>query len=213
MDVNHYRKERFAQVFVEAMFRWAGYQGAWVGQESHARRGAGELTPHLLLWRNAAPNPDLLLAVEVKYRTSIVSFLSNEIEELTDRIRAQWPEIYSVVVTDTPGKGRSCFQVISLKDSRTGGSQCELIDLHKLPELDIPSRTIAEYEELLRAIFGLLNQMPRDEQEPELNMTSRVDLVQMLQYRVRASSTLPLSSRIELRKLLESLKSLKSEQQ
>jgi len=36
---------------------------------------------------------------------------------------------------------------------------------------------------------------------------SRVDLVKLLQYRVRASSTLPLSARIELRAVLERLKS------
>ena len=36
---------------------------------------------------------------------------------------------------------------------------------------------------------------------------SRVDLIKVLQYRVRASSDLPLSIRIELREVLEKLKS------
>lgn len=161
MDVNCL-KGRFAEAFVESIFRRAGYHVARAGRESQVqglmRRGAAEFTPDFLLWRKAGePNLHRLLAVEVKYRSSVSRFLADEVTQLAERVRDQWPDLYCVVVTDTPEDGRSCFQGFSLRDQADGNGVIELVDLHRLSELDIFATTVSEYEGLVRATFGLLN--------------------------------------------------------
>ena len=122
------------------------------------RRGTAEFTPDFLLWRKVSePNLHQLLAVEVKYRASISRFLGKEVEPLFEPIRNQWPNLYCVVVTDTPENGRSCFQAFNLRDWPYGSGSPELVDLHKLTEPDIFPATIAEYEGLVCSIFALLN--------------------------------------------------------
>jgi hypothetical protein len=161
VDINNL-KGRFAEAFVESIFRRAGYHVARTGRESQVpglvRRGPGEFTPDFLLWRKVQ-EPDLhrLLALEVKYRANVVRFVEEEVDALAERVRPQWPELYCVVVTDTPDNGRSCFQAFTLKDWPAGGARGELVDLHKLPELEIYPTTVAEYEALVRATFGLLS--------------------------------------------------------
>jgi hypothetical protein len=173
VDVS-YLKGRFAEAFVESIFRRAGYQVARTGRESQVqgliRRGTAEFTPDFLLWRKVGePNLHRLLAVEVKYRASIPRFLGGEVEELAERVREQWPELYCVIVTDTPENGRSCFQAFTLKDWPGGSGRHELVDLHTLLELDIFPTTVAEYEGLVRSIFGLLNQTQGSTRQPEFH--------------------------------------------
>ena len=116
-------------------------------------------SPDFLPWRQAGePNLHRLLAVEVKYRANLSRFQSDDMESLVEQVRPQWPELYCVVVTDTPDVGRSCFQAFTLRASGAG-APVALVDLHEFPELDIYPTTVAEYEGLVRATFALLNDM------------------------------------------------------
>jgi hypothetical protein len=195
-----YLKQWFAEAFVESIFRQAGYQVARPGRPGRvhgvSRGGVVEFKPVLSLWRkDRDPYLHPRLAVDVQYRVALPR--SDELQELAARAPGPWAARYCVVVTDSFQHDRSCFQVVALTGSSGGSRWLEFVDLHRLPELEPFPTTVAKYEGLVWTIFGLLSQPA----------VQRDDLVKVLQCRVRASSTLPLSIRVELRKVLENLKS------
>jgi hypothetical protein len=172
MDVNDL-KGRMAEALVESIFRRAGYRVARVGRESHVHElvkvGRGEFSPDFLIWRqvveNGAAQPVLLhrlLALEVKYRSNLPEFVRTRVDPLIAQVGDQWPELYCILVTDKPEDGRSCFQVLDLKN-HTAGQTPALANLHELPCLDIFKTTVQEYEGLVKDIFALLNAYARNE--------------------------------------------------
>lgn len=157
-------KGRIAEAFVEAIFRRAGYRVSRAGRESQFQRmvkiGADGFLPDFLLHRPAGTTPSgrplhRLIPVEVKYRASVEEFLASHGDELLLRVGEQWPELCIVFVTDRPGPGRACFQVIDLATTRPG-EPLVTVDLHHVHDLDIYLTTVQEYEGLVKQIFPIL---------------------------------------------------------
>jgi hypothetical protein len=172
MDVNDL-KGRMAEALVESIFRRAGYRVARVGRESHVHElvkvGRGDFSPDFLVWKqvpsNGAAEPVLLhrlLALEVKYRSNLPEFVRTRIDSLVAQVGDQWPELYCILVTDKPEDGRSCFQVLDLKN-HTPGRIAAVANLHEISTLDIFKTTVQEYEGLVKDIFALLNAYARDD--------------------------------------------------
>ncbi len=159
-------KGRFAEALVEGMFRRAGYQVSRIGRESHVERlvkiGPDEFLPDFLVWTpvegSGSDRPLYrVLTVEVKYRANLGEFLRRYGETVFSTLRKQWPDLYFVFVTDNPENGRSCFQVVDLRDY-AAGQEPVTIDLHQRQELDIWRKTVEEYEGLVTQVFPLLRQ-------------------------------------------------------
>lgn len=164
MDLNHV-KGRLAEALVESIFRQAGYQVSRLGRESHVQRlvkvGADEFLPDFLVWKpvegSVAAGPVYrLLTIEAKYRANLHEFLRRDGDALFSSLQEHWPELYFIFVTDNPGNGRSCFQVVNLK-AHVPGTEPTTVDLQQVRELDIYRKTIEEHEDVVRRIFPLLN--------------------------------------------------------
>ena len=157
-------KGRIAEAFVETIFRRAGYRVSRPGRESQLQRpvkvGPDEFLPDFLLHRPSGSTPSgrslhRRIPVEVKYRASVEDFLRTHGDDLLSAVATQWPELCIVFVTDHPGSGRSCFQVLDLAAARAG-ERLATMDLHYVTDLDVYLTTVQEYEGLVRQIFPLL---------------------------------------------------------
>jgi hypothetical protein len=157
-------KGRMAEALVEAVFKRARYTVARVGRETQmpalVRSGRTEFIPDFMVWR-ALDGPSLghhsyrLVAIEVKYRADLEDYLCRDSPSRSAEVAQQWPELYEILVTDRPECGRSRFQAIHVSALHAGTVPVTL-DLHKVPGLDIYTRTLEEYEGLVREIFPIL---------------------------------------------------------
>ena len=157
-------KGRIAEAFAESIFRRAGYRVSRSGRESQGQRplriGADEFLPDFLLHKPAGETSagrtlHRLIPIEVKYRASVEAFLQSHGDELLSALRARWPELCIVFVTDHPASERSCFQVLDLAAARPG-EPLTTVDLHYVHDFDVYLTTAQEYEGLVRQIFPLL---------------------------------------------------------
>lgn len=161
MDTNDL-KERIAETLVEGILRRAGYRVALAGRENDARNllkvGSDAFMPDLLAWkeieeeRTVAPR---LLPIEVKYRADIEEALLHEAPRLAVEAE-QWHDLYFVFVTEHPEPGRSCFQVVDLRQCAPG-APWRTQDLHEVSGLDIYWHCVEEYECLVKMIFPVLS--------------------------------------------------------
>lgn len=157
-------KSRIAEAFVESIFRRAGYRVSRPGRDGQTLRpvrvAADEFLPDFVLHKPAGETPagrtlHRLIPVEVKYRASVEDFLRSHGDEIVLALRAPWPQLCIVFVTDHPISGRSCFQVLDLAAARPG-EPLATVDLHYVHDFDVYLTTAQEYEALVRQIFPLL---------------------------------------------------------
>ena len=157
-------KSRIAEAFVESIFRRAGYRVSRPGRDGQTLRpvrvAADEFLPDFVLHKPAGETPagrtlHRLIPVEVKYRASVEDFLRSHGDEIVLALRAPWPQLCIVFVTDHPISGRSCFQVLDLAAARPG-EPLATVDLHNVHDFDVYLTTAQEYEALVRQIFPLL---------------------------------------------------------
>ena len=157
-------KGRMAEALVEGIFKRAQYTVARVGRETHTppltRWARTQFVPDFVVWR-VLDEPSLghhsyrLLAIEVKYRTDLETYLRRDLQSRAAEVVQQWPELYEIIVTDRPASGRSCFQTVHVSALPQGMPPVTL-DLHLVPGLDVYRRTVEEYEGLVREIFPIL---------------------------------------------------------
>ncbi|MBM3221879.1 MAG: hypothetical protein FJZ38_24960 [Candidatus Rokubacteria bacterium] len=151
-------KSRIAEALVESIFRRARYTVEPHRDPMPLRLGREDFSPDFSIHR--APNGrDQHALIEVKYRSSVDQFISVE-NQRGDRsvfvsARRQWPELCFVFVTDRPQPGRSSFQALSFAD-HPAEKPFETVDLVALERFRIFPHNIADHEELLRRIYGLL---------------------------------------------------------
>jgi len=172
MDAPRNLKGRIGEAFVETILREAGYTVCRGGRESQMPRlfriQEGEFLPDFFAWKpagtlvNGAP-VHRLLCVEVKFRSRPKDLLRpSELDPLL-QAAAYWPELYLVLVTDDPEPGRSCFQLLDLKEcERNPDSPLATADLHKSDSLGIDKSITDRYEGLVRRVFSPF----REEDEP-----------------------------------------------
>jgi hypothetical protein len=167
MDDINLLKGRMSEALVEGIFKRAQYMVARVARETQvgALMRTGQSVPDFVVWR-ALDEPSLghrsylLLAIEVKYCTSLEDHLRREPPARSPEVALQWPELYEILVTDRPEPGRSCFQVVHASILPPVAPPTTL-DLHLVPGLDIYRRTVEEYEGLVREVFPILGSQTR----------------------------------------------------
>jgi len=153
-------KSRIAEALVESIFRRTRYPiRPFAVEHTPLRFGREDFSPDFVVDLGADSSPPQDILVEVKYRPSIDQFISVETQRgarsVFEFARRQWPELYFVLVTDRPEPGRSCFQVLRIRDLPPGGP-FRTSDLDQLSELKIYHTNVEDHEVLARRIFALL---------------------------------------------------------
>lgn len=186
-------KGRIGEAFVESIFRRAGYKVSRLGRESQVqqmlRTGSSEFLPDFLVWKAVEANDAAPLArmfnVEVKYRRDLPKYLQRFGRGLLSDVVEQWRDLYVVLVTDDPEHGRSCFQVLNLRDREAG---LVPVNLWEVEELGIYRSTVEEYEELVKQVFSLLGAQSRG-REPVRKPPKKVDPANTPRSEPRASAS------------------------
>jgi hypothetical protein len=154
-------KGRIGEALVEGILREARFKVCRLGRESQVQQllktGSGEFLPDFLIWKPVDQSRDgmplhRLLSVEVKYRSNVEEFLRRFGDELISHVGEQWRELYVVFVTDHPAAGRSCFQVLDLRE-HASGAPLGTIDLHEAQAFGINKSIIEEHERLVGQLF------------------------------------------------------------
>lgn len=157
-------KGRIGEAFVESVLRQAKYKVSRLGRESQLQHmfksRNSEFLPDFLVWKAVDTSPDgiplhRLLCVEVKYRANVKDYLRRFGSELLSDVGEHWPEVYVIFVTDHPDEGRSCFQLLHLREADRD-TPLATIDLHEALALRIPKDLIEEHTERVRQVFSLL---------------------------------------------------------
>ncbi len=157
-------KGRIGEALVEGILREARFKVSRLGRESQVQQllktGSSEFLPDFLIWKPVDQSRDgmplhRLLSIEVKYRSNVEEFLRRFGEELISRMGEQWHELYVVLVTDHPAAGRSCFQVLDLRE-HAPGAPLGTIDLHEAQVFGINKSIIEEHERLVGELFSPL---------------------------------------------------------
>lgn len=161
MDTNDL-KERIAETLVEGILRRARYRVALAGRQSRVRNllkiESDGFMPDLLAWKQTDGERVLapqLIPIDIRYRPDVSSALRQEQLQLASAAE-QWHNIYFVFVTEHPEAGRSCFQVVDIRQCAPG-VPWHTVDLHEVGELDIYWHTVEEYEGLVKMIFPVLS--------------------------------------------------------
>jgi hypothetical protein len=107
-----------------------------------------------------APGTYQTFMIEVKYRADLSRYLTLQAESGTKsvfaRVKANWPNLWVVFVTDRPGEQRSCFQALDVSAYEPGAT-CEIVELRSIQQFDIYSQNIEQHEHLAIKLFGLLS--------------------------------------------------------
>ena len=154
-------KSRVAEALVESIFRRARFEvKPFLRVEPLPfRLGREDFSPDFAVHRPGDNGREQQALVEVKYRSAVEQFMSVE-NQRGDRsvfalARRQWPNLCFVFVTDRPQTGRSCFQAMFFGEHPVG-KPYETVDLTQVGHFGLFEHNIADHEELLRRIFGLL---------------------------------------------------------
>lgn len=149
-------KSRIAEALVESIFRRARYDLSAYRADaiSPLRFGREDFSPNFHAITREGDTERRLL-IEVKYRPFVEQFISLENQRNGSSIvrlaRRYWPNLTFVLVTDHPGPGRSCFQLIE-----PGEEAMTTLDLVERPDLKIFQHNVEDHEMLLRRIYTLL---------------------------------------------------------
>lgn len=153
-------KDRVSVALVEAIFRRARYQVRPVRPDAGTLRFVrDDFAPSFEAVLPGEDGPERQFLVDVTYRPFVEPFIALENQRRDSSIyvlaRRHWPNLRSVIVTDHPERGRSCFQSVILAPT---GSEVRLrtTDLAAVEELRIFPHNVTDHEELLLRIFALL---------------------------------------------------------
>jgi hypothetical protein len=169
VDLNNI-KGRIAEALVESIFRRAESKITRFGRESDLRgmmkSGKDEsFTPDFLAMKEVVAESRGVYQthmVEVKYRSNLVRYLSQEkkMGGASELVPAQekWPNLCLVFVTENAGEKRSCFQALDLSLFEPG-KFLRTVDLHEIRRFDLYPQNVQQHEELARKMFGLLSEI------------------------------------------------------
>jgi hypothetical protein len=169
VDLNNI-KGRIAEALVESIFRRAEFKMTRFGRESDLRgmmkSGRDDsFTPDFLAMKEVVAESRGVYQthmVEVKYRSNLVRYLSQEkkMGGASELVPAQekWPNLCLVFVTENAGEKRSCFQALDLSLFEPG-KFLRTVDLHEIRRFDLYPQNVQQHEELARKMFGLLSEI------------------------------------------------------
>jgi hypothetical protein len=152
-------KDRIAVALVESIFRRARYQVRPFQADAAMLRFMREDSApdfHATLLEDGSAREFL---IDVTYRPFVDPFIALENQRRESSVfvlaRRHWPALRSVLVTDHPDRGRSCFQTVVV-DFTSGDRRLRTVDLAAAAELGIFAHNVADHEQLLLRIFALL---------------------------------------------------------
>lgn len=180
MDWRQLVKGRMAEALVEAVLLESDYRVVRAGRESQVQATFGAVgdghSADFVVWRQlealsgGRPLHDVVV-LEVKYRDQLERWLPHICEKLVRQRRERRSNLHIVLVTDRPGDGRSCFQLLRLADY-TPGEPPVTQDLHEA-DLGIHAATIQKYEPYVQRMFAAVRDPDR---KPEGKLPSRTGL-------------------------------------
>jgi hypothetical protein len=149
-------KDRIAVALVESIFRRARYRiRPFQADPAMLRFVREDFTPDF----HATLEAEDEFLVDVTYRPFVEPFIALENQRRESSVfvlaRRHWPALRSVLVTDHPDRGRSCFQAVVV-DFTSGERRLRTVDLAAAGELGIFAHNVADHEQLLLRIFTLL---------------------------------------------------------
>lgn len=153
-------KDRIAVALVESIFRRARYQVRPFQADPAVLRFVREdFAPDFHATLRDEDGSEREFLVDVTYRPFVEPFIALENQRRESSVfvlaRRHWPALRSVLVTDHPDRGRSCFQTVVV-DLTSGDRRLRAVDLASAGELGIFAHNVADHEQLLLRIFTLL---------------------------------------------------------
>jgi len=153
-------KDRVAVALVESIFRRARYRvQPYHPEPSGGRFVREDFLPTFSATVQAADGAERRFLIDVAYRPFVEQFVALENQRRGSSIfvlaRRHWPELRSVLVTDHPEPGRSCFQAVVVGDLRAE-AVLRTVDLTGAGEFGIFEHNVRDHEELLGRIFAML---------------------------------------------------------
>jgi hypothetical protein len=153
-------KDRIAVALVESIFRRARYQvRPFQADPSMLRFVREDFAPDFHATLQGEDGSEREFLVDVTYRPFVDPFIALENQRRESSVfvlaRRHWPALRSVLVTDHPDRGRSCFQTVVV-DFTSGDRRLRTVDLAAAAELGIFAHNVADHEQLLLRIFALL---------------------------------------------------------
>ena len=159
MDV-YEAKDRIAVALVESIFRRARYRvQPYRADDGEPRFVREDFAPSFRAALLGDDGVERELLLDVSYRPFVEQFVALENQRRASSIfvlaRRHWMGLRSIVVTDHPETGRSCFQAVVVGDLRSQ-RPIETVDLADAEELGIFRHNVEDHEELLVRIFAML---------------------------------------------------------
>jgi hypothetical protein len=152
-------KDRIAVALVESIFRRARYEVRPFRPDPGTPRFVREdFSPSLAVTTVVDGRPrDFLL--DVTYRPFVEQLIALENQRRDASIfvlsRRHWPHLRSILVTDHPEPGRSCFQAVVLEGPRES-PPIDTRDLADAEEFGIFPHNVQDHQHLLLRIFAML---------------------------------------------------------
>lgn len=153
-------KDRIAVALGEAIFRRARYDVRPFRPDPAVPRFVREdFLPSLQVSGRAADGSPREFILDVSYRPFIEQLMALENQRKDASIfvlaRRHWPTLRSILVTDHPEPGRSCFQAVVFEGPREG-PPLKTLDLSAADEFGIFPHNVGDHEHLMLRIFAML---------------------------------------------------------
>jgi len=153
-------KDRIAVALTESIFRRARYRLRPFQNEPNSLRFIrDDWSPSFHAWIDGEDGHERDFLIEVTYRPFVEQFIALENQRRDASVfllaRHHWPTLRSILVTDHPDPGRSCFQAVVLGLPR--GEGIHTVDLADAKEFAIFPHNVTDHEELLTSIFAMLS--------------------------------------------------------
>jgi hypothetical protein len=152
-------KDRVAVALVESIFRRARYRVQPYHPDPTSLRFVREdFAPTFRATVLDEHGGEREFLIDVTYRPFIEQFVALESQRRASSIfvlaRRHWPQLRSVLVTDHPERGRSCFQAVVVGDRHA--ESLRTVELTDAQEFGIFRQNVEDHEELLVRIFAML---------------------------------------------------------
>jgi hypothetical protein len=153
-------KDRIAVALVESIFRRARYEVRPFRAEPATPRFLREdFLPSLSVSTAGPDGRQTEFLLDVNYRPFVEQLIALENQRREASIfvlsRRHWPRLRSILVTDHPESGRSCFQAVMLEGPHEG-PPVTTCDLAGVDEFGIFPHNVRDHEHLLLRIFAML---------------------------------------------------------
>jgi hypothetical protein len=153
-------KDRIAVALAEAIFRRARYEvRPFRPDPAQPRFVREDFLPSLQVSTRLEDGSIRAFVLDVSYRPFVEQLMALENQRKDASIfilaRRHWPNLRSILVTDHPEPGRSCFQTVAFEGPRET-PPLTTANLAEVDEFRIFPHNVADHEHLMLRIFAML---------------------------------------------------------